>query len=62
MKQYVKDKPIKGGFKFWFRCASKMGYLPEMDMYLGKKQQVTGPAEPVRPLRPWSDQKFGHLW
>ena len=40
MKQYVKNKPIKWGFKFWFRCASKIGYLQEMDMYLGKKQQV----------------------
>ena len=40
MKQYVKNKPIKWGFKFWFRCASKTGYLQEMDMYLGKKQQV----------------------
>ena len=27
MKQYVKNKPIKWGFKFWFRCASKTGYL-----------------------------------
>ena len=40
MKQYVKNKPIKWGFKFWFRCASKTGYLQEMDMCLGKKQQV----------------------
>ena len=23
---------------------------------------LTGPAEPVRPLRPWSDQKSCHLW
>ena len=23
---------------------------------------VSGPAEPVRPLRPWSDQTFGYLW
>ena len=40
MKQYVKNKPIKWGFKFWFRCGSKMGCLQEMDMYLGKKQQL----------------------
>ena len=38
MKQYLKKKPIKWGFKFWFRYASKTGYLQEMD--LGKKQQV----------------------
>ena len=40
MKQYVKNKPIKWGFKFWFRCGSKTGYLQEIDMYHGKKQQV----------------------
>ena len=27
MKQYVKNKPIKSGFKFCFCCASKTGYL-----------------------------------
>ena len=27
MKQYVKSKPIKGGFKFWCHCASETGYL-----------------------------------
>ena len=37
MQQYMKNKPIKWGFKFWFRCGSKSGYLYEFDMYLGKK-------------------------
>ena len=37
MWQYMKNKPIKWGFKFWFRCGSKSGYLYEFDMYLGKK-------------------------
>ena len=40
MKQYVKNKPIKWGFKFWFRCDSTTEFLQEMGMYLGKKQQV----------------------
>ena len=26
------------------------------------EQARPGPAEPVRPLRPWSDQKSYHLW
>ena len=26
MKQYIKSKPIKWGFKFWFRCLRKSGY------------------------------------
>ena len=35
MRQYMKNKPIKWGFKFWFRCGAKSGYLYEFDMYLG---------------------------
>ena len=37
MRQYMKNKPIKWGFKFWFRCGAKSGYLYEFDMYLEKK-------------------------
>ena len=37
MRQDMKNKPIKRGFKFWFRCGAKSGYLYEFDMYLGKK-------------------------
>ena len=40
MPQYMKNKPIKWGFKFWFRCRSKSGYLYEFDMYLGKKAKT----------------------
>ena len=38
MKQYIKSKPVKWCFKFWFRCSSKFGYLYQMDIYFGKKQ------------------------
>ena len=27
MKQYIKSKPIKWGFKFWFHCSKKSDYL-----------------------------------
>ena len=40
MRQYIKSKPIKWGFRFWFRCGSKFGYLYEFDMYTGKKQEA----------------------
>lgn len=42
MKQYIKSKPIKWGFKMWCRCESKTGFLFEFDLYTGKKmdQQV----------------------
>ena len=37
MKQYVKNKPIKWGFKFWLRCDAITGYLFEFDIYTGRK-------------------------
>ena len=40
MKPYIKSKPIKWGFQFWFRCDSKTGYLYELDMYLGRKESI----------------------
>ena len=40
MKQYIKSKPIKWSFKFWFCCSSKSGYLYQMDMSLGRKQTL----------------------
>ena len=27
MKQYVKNKPIKWGFKFWLHCSAITGYI-----------------------------------
>ena len=36
----MKNKPIKGGFKFWFRYGCKSGYLYQFDMYLGKKSKT----------------------
>ena len=38
MKQYIKSKPIKWGFKFWSYCLSKSCYLHQVDIYLGRKQ------------------------
>ena len=38
MKQYIKSKPIKWGFKFWVHCSSKSGYLYQGDIYLGRTQ------------------------
>lgn len=37
MKQYVKGKPIRWGFKMWCRCDSETGYLFQFDLYTGKK-------------------------
>ena len=39
MKQYIKNKPIKWGFKMWMRCDAVTGYLYKYDIYTGKKGQ-----------------------
>ena len=39
-KQYMKNKPIIWGFKWWCRCCSKTGYLYEFDLYLGNKKKA----------------------
>ena len=38
MKQHIKLKPIKWGFKLCFCYSSKSSYLYQMDIYLGRKQ------------------------
>ena len=40
MCQYMKNKPIKWGFKFWFWCGYRSGYLYQFDMYLGKMSKT----------------------
>ena len=32
-------KPIKLEFKWWFSCASSIGYLYEFDLYLGRRKK-----------------------
>jgi len=32
MRQYVKGKPVKWGFKLWMRCGSQSGYTYQMEM------------------------------
>ena len=39
MHETVRQKQTyKVGFKFWYRCASQTGYLYQLDLYLGKKE------------------------
>ena len=40
MKQYLKQKPIKWGFKMWVRAGSISGYVYEVDLYPGKNPNV----------------------
>ena len=39
MKPYIRNKPIKWGFKVWQRCGATSGYLYEFDIYTGRKNQ-----------------------
>ena len=40
MNQYVKNKTIKRGFRFWLWCDATIGYVYEFDIYTG---QIDGP-------------------
>ena len=40
IKHYVKKKPIKCGFKFCYPCASTIGYLYKLELYLRKKGEA----------------------
>ena len=39
MKQYIKNRPIKRGFKYWYRCDSETGYVYQLEMYQGRKEK-----------------------
>ena len=39
MKQYIKNKPIKGGFKYWYRSDSETGYVYQLELYQGLKEK-----------------------
>ena len=41
-KQYMKNKQIKWGFKWWRWSCSKTGYLYEFYLYLGEKLKNRG--------------------
>ena len=36
MKQYIKNKPIKQGFKYWYRYDSETGYVCQLEFYQGQ--------------------------
>ena len=44
MRQYANKKAIKWGFKFGNRCASKTGYLYQLDLDLGRREENRGPT------------------
>ena len=39
-KQYMKNKPLKWGFKWRYQCCSKTDHLYEFNLYLGKKEKA----------------------
>ena len=39
MKQYIKNKPIKWGFRYWYRCDNETGYVYHLDFYQGWKEK-----------------------
>ena len=39
MKQYIKKKPIKLCFYYWYRCDSETGYVYHLELYQGRKEK-----------------------
>ena len=39
MKQYIKIKPIKWGFKYWYRWDSVTGYVYQLELCQGQKKK-----------------------
>ena len=39
MKQYIKNKPIKRGFKYWYRCYGETGYVYQLELYQEWKEK-----------------------
>lgn len=42
MKQYIRSKPIKWGFKVWVRAGARSGYVYQMEPYVGKESTRSG--------------------
>ena len=41
MKQFIKDKPVRWGFKLWVLACSKTGYTLKFEVYTGKNLTKT---------------------
>ena len=39
MKQYIKNKPIKWGFKYWYKCYSETGYVYQLELHQEWKEK-----------------------
>ena len=39
MKQYIKNKPIKWGLKYWYRCDSDTSYLYHLELHQVRKEK-----------------------
>ena len=37
MKQFIKDKPVRWGFKFWVLACPEIGYTYKCEGYTGKR-------------------------
>ena len=40
LRQYIRNKPTKWGFKLWWLCDSRNGYTSSFSVYRGKNGEV----------------------
>ena len=45
LKQFIRGKPIRFGFKQWMLCCGTSGYCYQMDLYQGKQKNSTTSAK-----------------
>ena len=38
-KQYIKNKPIMWGLKYWYRCDSETGYVYQLELYRERREK-----------------------
>ena len=39
IKQYIKNKPIMWGLKYWYRCDSETGYVYQLELYRERREK-----------------------
>jgi len=45
MRQYIRNRPTKWGFKLWVQCDSTNGYTYKFSVYRGKEGEIVSSHE-----------------
>ena len=62
MKQYIKNKRIKWGFKYCYRCDSETDYVYQLELYQEQKEKNKLNFGSSVVLDLWQDVKDTYCW